>query len=79
MPDDPLKCVQPSMMPPTEGAAEAEPIPREVPMSTARVGQKAPDFSAMAYVNGAFQKVALSDYKDKWVLLCFYPGDFTFV
>jgi peroxiredoxin (alkyl hydroperoxide reductase subunit C) len=48
-------------------------------MSTARVGHKAPDFAAMAYVAGAFKKVSLSDYAGKWVLLCFYPGDFTFV
>jgi alkyl hydroperoxide reductase subunit AhpC len=44
-----------------------------------KVGQKAPDFEANAYVNGGFKKVKLSDYKDKWVVICFYPGDFTFV
>lgn len=45
----------------------------------ARVGKPAPDFKANAYVDGAFKQVALSDYKDQWVTLCFYPGDFTFV
>ncbi len=46
---------------------------------TARVGQKAPDFTAPAYYKGSFTTVKLSDFAGKWVLLCFYPGDFTFV
>ena len=45
----------------------------------ARVGQPAPDFEATALVNDKFEKVRLSDYKGQWVVLCFYPGDFTFV
>lgn len=49
-------------------------------MTTALVGKKAPDFEANAFVAGeGFKKIKLSDYKDKWVTLCFYPGDFTFV
>ena len=44
-----------------------------------RVGQKAPDFTAPAYHKGKFIDVKLSEYLNKWVLLCFYPGDFTFV
>lgn len=47
--------------------------------SMIKVGQKAPDFIAPGYHNGAFVNVKLSDYFGKWVLLCFYPGDFTFV
>lgn len=43
------------------------------------VGRKAPDFTANAYYKGGFTKVSLSDFKDKWVVVCFYPGDFTFV
>jgi peroxiredoxin (alkyl hydroperoxide reductase subunit C) len=54
-----------------------EPV-KEDPM-TARVGQKAPDFNAPAYYKGGFSNVQLSDYFGKWLLLCFYPGDFTFV
>lgn len=46
---------------------------------TARVGQKAPDFQAPAYFKGGFTNVKLSDHLGKWILLCFYPGDFTFV
>jgi peroxiredoxin (alkyl hydroperoxide reductase subunit C) len=52
---------------------------QEVPQMSVRVGQKAPDFSAPAYHKGSFTKVTLSEYIGKWVMLCFYPGDFTFV
>lgn len=44
-----------------------------------KVGKPAPDFTAPAFFEGKFIKTSLSDYKGKWVLLCFYPGDFTFV
>lgn len=43
------------------------------------IGRKAPDFSSPAYHNGKFITIQLSEYLGKWVLLCFYPGDFTFV
>lgn len=52
---------------------------RKDPLMTARVGQKAPDFTAPSYYQGGFTPVKLSDFAGKWVLLCFYPGDFTFV
>jgi len=51
----------------------------EAIVMTARVGQEAPDFEARAFVDGDFKNVKLSDYRGKWVVLCFYPGDFTFV
>ena len=44
-----------------------------------KVGKPAPDFSAPGYYQGKFMNFNLSEYKGKWVLLCFYPGDFTFV
>jgi hypothetical protein len=44
-----------------------------------KVGKKAPDFTAPGYHKGKFISVKLSDYMGKWALLCFYPGDFTFV
>jgi peroxiredoxin (alkyl hydroperoxide reductase subunit C) len=51
-----------------------------VPMTIARVGKEAPDFEASAYINGqGFKNIKLSDYRGQWVVLCFYPGDFTFV
>jgi len=43
------------------------------------VGKKAPDFVAPAYLKGEFTNVKLSDHLGRWVVLCFYPGDFTFV
>jgi peroxiredoxin (alkyl hydroperoxide reductase subunit C) len=45
----------------------------------AQVGKPAPDFEASAFFEGGFKNIKLSDYKGKWVILCFYPGDFTFV
>jgi len=52
--------------------------PREV-TSMIHVGKPAPDFEAPAYHKGEFTSVKLSDHLGKWVVLCFYPGDFTFV
>jgi len=48
-------------------------------MMMAQVGKKAPDFEASAFFESGFKNIRLSDYKGKWVVLCFYPGDFTFV
>ena len=44
-----------------------------------RPADVAPDFTAMAYVQGAFREISLSDFPGKWIVLYFYPGDFTFV
>ena len=44
------------------------------------VTQQAPEFKAQAVMpDGSFKQVSLSDYKGKYVLLFFYPLDFTFV
>lgn len=44
------------------------------------IGQPAPQFKTTAVVDGGdFKEIALSDYKGKWVVLFFYPLDFTFV
>ena len=43
------------------------------------VGRPAPDFELEGYYNGQFRKYKLSDYRKKWVILLFYPLDFTFV
>ena len=58
--------------------AESEPIKKEM-QQMVHVGEKAPDFVAPGYQQGKFINVKLSDYLGKWTLLCFYPGDFTFV
>ncbi|MBD2327256.1 peroxiredoxin [Alkalinema sp. FACHB-956] len=44
-----------------------------------RVGQAAPDFTATAVVDQEFKTIKLSDYRGKYVVLFFYPLDFTFV
>jgi len=44
-----------------------------------QVGQQAPNFELEAVVGKEFKKIKLSDYKGKWIVLYFYPLDFTFV
>lgn len=44
-----------------------------------KLGEKVSDFTAEAYEAGKFRKVKLADYKGKWVVLFFYPLDFTLV
>jgi len=43
------------------------------------VGRPAPDFALEGVLNGKFATYKLSDFKDKWLVLFFYPLDFTFV
>ena len=54
-------------------------IGKEVDEMIAKIGGQAPDFKANAYVRGEIKEISLSDYRGQWVVLCFYPGDFTFV
>ncbi len=73
---------------PTSGPVE-DSAPAEAPQSQTlqpvkskpmvRIGQKAPDFNASAFINDGFGSVRLSEHLGQWVVLCFYPGDFTFV
>ena len=44
-----------------------------------KINAPAPAFTAEAFVNDTVKKISLSDYKGKWVVLFFYPADFTFV
>lgn len=44
-----------------------------------RVGQEAPDFTATVVVDQEFKTIKLSEYRGKYVVLFFYPLDFTFV
>jgi hypothetical protein len=76
-------CVKPARGP-IAPAQSAQPgvavVPQEVTKMIARVGHEAIDFEATAFVEGVgFKPVKLSDHKGKWIVLCFYPGDFTFV
>jgi alkyl hydroperoxide reductase subunit AhpC len=45
----------------------------------AKVGESAPNFTLEAVINKEFKKVSLTDYRGKWVVLFFYPLDFTSV
>jgi hypothetical protein len=78
-------CVKPARGPLVAAPESAVPIggmapSQEVVKVLARVGNEAIDFEANAFVEGVgFKPVKLSDYKGKWIVLCFYPGDFTFV
>lgn len=70
----------PIKKPATEAAQTGQPsIKEEENKTMIKVGKPAPDFTAPAYYQGKFMNTSLSEYKGKWVVLCFYPGDFTFV
>jgi hypothetical protein len=75
-------CVKPAAGPLVAAPTPAEKAPAKegVQMTIARTGKEAPDFEATAYVAGqGFKNIKLSNYRGQWVVLCFYPGDFTFV
>ena len=76
-------CARPTGGPVGEDAAPEEQTQQRKPqkevMQMIQVGKKVPDFVAPGYQKGKFISVKLSEYLGKWVLLCFYPGDFTFV
>ncbi len=82
MGDPPVGCARPTGAVLGEQPVQETPpetMKKEVLEMTATVGGKAPDFEAPAYHKGEFTTIKLSDHLGKWVLLCFYPGDFTFV
>lgn len=78
-------CVKPARGPITPAPESAAPAggvgpTQEVRKMLAQVGKEAPDFEANAFVaDEGFKTIKLSDYKSRWIVLCFYPGDFTFV
>lgn len=82
MSDEKQSCVEPALgpiMPESESQSDANSNETEAKKMLARVGKPAPDFEASAFHEGRFKNIRLSDYKGKWIILCFYPGDFTFV
>lgn len=85
MPEMKDGCVKPArgpILPESESAAPVKGAEKsqEVDKMLARVGKEAPDFEANAFVAGdGFKSVRLSDFKGQWIVVCFYPGDFTFV
>ena len=67
-----------------EGKPYPAPTPAgEYPVALARIGEPAPNFTLDALMGAEpgkeFGKITLSDYRGKWVVLFFYPLDFTFV
>ncbi len=79
-----VACVQPAGGPVLQKVEQASPQVdgtnhKEGNRMLARVGKPAPDFELSALINGGFKNIRLSDYKGKWIVVCFYPGDFTFV
>lgn len=73
-------CQRPAIKKPDVVTAPiSESIIKEATRPMIKVGKPAPEFTASAYHDGKFMNVSLSEFKGKWVLLCFYPGDFTFV
>lgn len=77
-------CVEPAQGPIEASASKAPSAMQgasqmQFARGSVRPGDVAPDFEAAAFLDGSFKNVKLSDYRGKWVVLCFYPGDFTFV
>lgn len=62
-----------------ETKAQQTPRVKEEVRQMIQVGKPAPDFVSPAYHKGEFTSVKLSEHLGKWIVLCFYPGDFTFV
>lgn len=44
-----------------------------------KLNEEAPKFTTMAYADKTFKNISLDSYKGKFVILFFYPADFTFV
>jgi peroxiredoxin (alkyl hydroperoxide reductase subunit C) len=73
-------CQRPAIKKPAqETSSPGEASIKEEKQTMVKVGKPAPYFTASGYHNGKFANFSLSEYLGKWVLLCFYPGDFTFV
>ncbi len=44
-----------------------------------KIGEKAPEFKTKAFHNNEVKLISSSDYRGKWLVLFFYPADFTFI
>ncbi len=75
-----IGCQRPPIEKPiNEDTTKNKVFKKEEKRNMIKVGKPAPNFTAPAFYKGKFMNIDLSEYKGKWVLLCFYPGDFTFV
>jgi alkyl hydroperoxide reductase subunit AhpC len=66
-----------SLLSPTAAAARC--LSTTSSVFSARVQHPAPDFTCQAVVNGQFKEISLADFRGKYLVLYFYPLDFTFV
>ena len=57
-------------------AAESVAVVRS---GSAKVGEPAPSFTVEAVAGAAIKSVSLEDYRGKWLVLFFYPADFSFI
>jgi NADH-dependent peroxiredoxin subunit C len=48
-------------------------------MPVLKINEKVPDFEVPAYYEDEIKKLKFSDYRGEWMVLVFYPADFTFV
>jgi NADH-dependent peroxiredoxin subunit C len=44
-----------------------------------KINAPVPDFTGDVYIDDEIKKISLNNYRGKWVILFFYPADFTFV
>ena len=44
-----------------------------------KINEKIPDFELNAYYENELKKINLADYRGKWLILIFYPADYTFI
>jgi alkyl hydroperoxide reductase subunit AhpC len=72
----PVQAAEPSGSSHSAKQCVMEAISSKIP---AMIGEPAPNFTLDAVVGKDFKKVSLTDYSGKWVVLFFYPLDFTFV
>ena len=81
MSESKVSCSRPTTKVAAEETNQLPPEPAKEAVHMIQVGAPAPDFTAPAFHNGKFTEITLSDYLalGKWVYICFYPGDFTFV
>ena len=66
--------------PDADKPAAAAPAPGQDAVATMPLpGDQAPNFELPAVVGDDIKKIKLSDFDGQWRVVCFYPGDFTFV
>ncbi|MEK6950344.1 MAG: alkyl hydroperoxide reductase subunit C [Nanoarchaeota archaeon] len=48
-------------------------------LTTPKINSLAPSFTSKAFQNNEIKTISLTSYRGKWVVLVFYPADFTFI